>query len=178
MKLRALLFCGMVATFAFAATAAARSQQETIQIDDTFFDQIASAVCGFEVTIHVEATVRVTLILDQEGNVVREIDRLGGGTVTISSPTDSISSPTAQPLIFDFGEGAEVGSEVTVKLVGLVGHVQGFIPSSAGLVVVRGGVQGFDQFGIPIILFHELVVQHGNFESQERILGAICAALS
>jgi hypothetical protein len=58
-----------------------------------------------------------------------------------------------------------------------VGHVPGFIPSDAGLILLNGEVEGFEE-GIPIVDFQDLAVQHGNFESQERIFGAICAALS
>jgi hypothetical protein len=158
--------------------AAARSQQVTFPIDDTFTDEGASEACGFDVTVHIEGTVRVTLILDQDGNVVREIDTLQGGTLTYSSATGSFSFPTAQPIIFDYGEGAEVGSEATIQIVGLAGHVPGLIPSDAGLILLSGEVDGFDEFGIPLVDFQDLVVQHGNFESQERIFGAICAALS
>jgi hypothetical protein len=48
----------------------------TFPIDDTFTDEGASEACGFDVTVHSEGTVRVALILDQDGNVVREIDTL------------------------------------------------------------------------------------------------------
>lgn len=132
MKLRVLLFCSMLVALALAATAAARSQQVTIPIDDTFQDELASEACGFDVTVHIEGTLLVTLILDQEGDIVREIDRFQGGTVTYSSATGSFSFPT-QTVIFDYGEGAEIGSEATIKIVGLFGHAPGFIPSDAGL---------------------------------------------
>jgi hypothetical protein len=177
-KLRVLLFCSMLVALAFAATAAARSQQMTFPIDDTFTDEGASEACGFDVTVHIEGTARVTLILDAEGNVLREIDTVQGGTVTYSSATGSFSFPLAQPIIFDYGEGAEVGSEVTIKVVGLFGHVPGFIPSDAGLLILTGEVIEFDEFGIPIVDFQDVVVEHGNHESEERIFGAICAALS
>jgi len=150
----------------------------TFPIDDTFTDEGASEACGFDVTVHIEGTVCVTLILDQDGNVVREIDTLQGDTLTYSSATGSFSFLTAQPIIFDHGEGAEVGSEATIQIVDLAGHVPGFIPSDAGLILLSGEVDGFDEFDIPLVDFQDLVVQHGNFESQERIFGAICAALS
>lgn len=177
MKLRVLLFCSMLVALALAATAAARSQQVTIPIDDTFQDELASEACGFDVTVHIEGTLLVTLILDQEGDIVREIDRFQGGTVTYSSATGSFSFPT-QTVIFDYGEGAEIGSEATIKIVGLFGHAPGFIPSDAGLLILTAEVTGFDEFGIPGVDPQDVLVQHGNFESEERILGAICAALS
>jgi hypothetical protein len=39
-------------------------------------------------------------------------------------------------------------------------------------------VEGFDEFGIPMVDFRELLVAHGNFESQEDINAAICGTLT
>ncbi len=166
----------LLGAMALASTASARSQHYTFPIEDEFVAEGLSDVCGFEVRGSVQGTVRVTLILDREGNVVREVDTFTG-TFTFSSDNGSFSFPLAQPAIFDYGEGAELGGTATVTLVGLAGHVPGFIPSDAGRLVFQGTIVGFDE-NIPIVEDFELLDQRGNFQEGEEIDAAICAALS
>jgi hypothetical protein len=158
---------------------AQQARHLTIVIDDTFTDPFWSEACGTEVVISVEATLNVTLVYNQEGLIVREIDPSGGGTVTFSAPEtgNSFSFPF-QTAIFDYGAGAEVGSTFTAKFVGLFGHVPGLIASDAGQVIVTGVVFGFDENGSPLLEFGEVLVEHGNFESGEDIEAAVCGALT
>jgi hypothetical protein len=178
MKTRVLvLAAAALAALTFAATAAADAKQVTVPVDDSF---VVTDLCEFPVTISIQGTLLVTLVYDQEGEVVREIDRFQGGTITYSSANGSFSFPIS-PTIFDYGEGAEIGSEVTVKLVGLEGHAPGFISSDAGIIIfLHGVVVGFDEEfgGIPIVDFGEPDIFHGHFGSSEDIQAAICAALS
>ena len=169
----------VLAVLALAATAGAASRQVTFPVDDTFQDEYHSDVCGFDVFINIKGTARVTLVLDADGDVVREIDTFSG-FVKYTSDTGSFSFPLAQPIIFDYGEGAEIGSTATIKLVGLSGHATGEIASDAGIIVLTGTVTGFDEVaGIPIVDFDgDVTFQHGNFEAGEDIDAAICAALS
>jgi hypothetical protein len=167
-----------LAVLALAATAGASVQRVSFPVDDTFVDEYLTDVCGFEVTIHVEGTVRVLLKLDEEGDVVSEIDTFSG-SLTFSSDTGSFSFPLAQPVFFDYGEGAEIGSTATIKVVGLFGHVPGFIPSDAGIIILTGTVVAFDESGIPLVDFDgEVTFEHGNFQGGEEVDAAICAALS
>jgi hypothetical protein len=167
-----------LAVLALAATAGASVQRVSFPVDDTFQDEFHSDVCGFDVFINIKGTARVQLFLDDAGNVVREIDTFSG-FVTYTSDTGSFRFPLAQPIIFDYGAGAEIGSTATIKLVGLSGHATGFIASDAGIIILTGTVVDFSPEGIPIVDFDgEVTFQHGNFEEGDRIDAAICAALS
>ena len=160
---------------------AQQARHVRVVVDDTFPDPGSTEACGTPVEISVEGTLNVTLVYNQEGLLVKEIDPSGGGTVTYSAPEtgNSFSFPF-QTAIFDYGAGAEVGSTVTAKFVVLFGHAAGFIASDAGQLIFTGVVTGFDDNVIPLIDEEnaELVVQHGNFESDEDIEAAICAALT
>jgi hypothetical protein len=170
----------VVAALGAGASTAAPAEQIHISINDTFVDDFWSEQCGFTVTLNFTADVQVTLVRNQDGLIVREIDRAGGGRITYSSDNGSFSFPTA-PSQFDYGSGAVIGSSVVVSFPGLQGHAPGFIASDAGLVRLEGVVvTGFDEFGIPELDFTnaELVVDVGNREGFERIRAAICGALS
>ncbi len=166
----------LLGAMVLASTASAGSQHYTFPINDEFVIDDLSEVCGFEVTGAVKGSVRITLVVDQEGNVVREVDTFTG-TFTFSSANGSFSFPLAQPALFDYGEGAELGGTATVTVVGLAGHVPGVIPSDAGRLVFEGTIVAFDE-SIPVVSDFELLEQHGHFLEGEQIDAAICAALS
>jgi hypothetical protein len=165
-----------LAVLALAATAGAATRQVVFPIDDTFQDEFATEGCGFDVFVHVEGSVRIQLILDEGRNVVREVDTFVG-SVTYYSDTGSFSFPLAQPAMLDYGEGAEIGSTATVKVVGLAGHVPGLISTDAGYILFTGTVTGFFE-GVPDVEFSDLIVQYGNWNTSEDIITAICTALS
>jgi hypothetical protein len=129
--------------------------------------------------ISVEGTLHVTLLYNKEGLIEKEIDPSSGLLVTFSAPQtgNSFSFPS-NTAIFDYGAGAEVGSTFTGKSVGLFGHVPGLIASDAGQLIFTGVVEGFDEFGIPMIEFTELLVEHGNRSTEEEIVAAICGTLT
>jgi hypothetical protein len=167
-----------LAVLALAATAGAATRHLSFPVDDTSQDEFLSDACGFDVFINVKGTARVTLLLDADGDVVKEIDTFQG-FVTYTSGTGSFRFPLAQPIRFDYGEGAEIGSTATIKIVGLSGHATGHIASDAGIIILTGTVVDFSPEGIPIVDFDgEVTFQHGNFESGDDIVAAICAALS
>jgi hypothetical protein len=175
----------LIALLGLLVAAPADAQQArhvTINVEDTFASDFYTEACGTPVEFSVEGTLHVTLLYNEEGLIVKEIDPSSGLTVTFSAPLtgNSFSFP-ANTAIFDYGAGAQVGSTFTEKFVGLFGHVPGLIASDAGLVVVAEGVvAGFDEFGIPVLEDEngEVVVEHGNRESQEDISAAICGALT
>ena len=158
---------------------AQRARHVTINVEDTFEDEFWTETCGTTVVISTEGTLHVTLLYNEEGLIVKEIDPSSGLTVTFSAPQtgNSFSFP-ANTVIFDYGAGAEVGSTFTGKSVGLFGHVPGLIASDAGQLIFTGVVEGFDEFGIPLLEFTELLVEHGNFGSQEDINAAVCGTLT
>ena len=170
----------LLAALGAGAATAARAEQIHISVDDTFVSAFWSQQCGFTVTINVTADLQVTLVRNEEGLVVREIDRFGGGRVTFSSDNGSFSFPTS-PSVWDYGSGAVIGSSVVVLFPGLEGHVPGLVASDAGLVRLEGAVvTGLDEFGIPQVDFAnaELVIDAGNREDLASIRAAICGALS
>jgi hypothetical protein len=158
---------------------AQRARHVTLNVEDTFVDDFLTETCGTTVVISVEGTLHVTLLYNKQGLIEKEIDPSSGLTVTVSAPLtgNSFSFP-ANTAIFDYGAGAEVGSTFTATIVGLFGHVPGVIASDAGQLIFTGVVEGFDEFGIPMVDFRELLVAHGNFESQEDINAAICGTLT
>jgi hypothetical protein len=154
----------------------------TLNIEDIFVVPFWTEACGTTVVVTIEGTLHVTLLYNEEGLIVKEIDPASGLTVTFSAPqTGNTFSYPAGTAIFDYGAGAQVGSTFTGKFVGLFGHVPGLIASDAGLTIFTGGVvEGFDDFGIPVLNDQnaEVVVDHGNRESQEDINAAVCGTLT
>jgi hypothetical protein len=175
----------LIALLGLLVAAPADAQQAshvTINVEDSFEDPFWTERCGTTVLFSVEGTLHVTLLYNKEGLIVKEIDPSSGLTVTFSAPLlgNSFSFP-AGTAIFDYGAGAQVGSTFTAKFVGLIGHVPGLIASDAGLVIVAGGVvEGFDEFGIPLLDFEsaEVVVEHGNSEGGEDVEAAVCGTLT
>ena len=169
-----LAACAVSALVVVGTTTGARAEQITIQIDEHF----EPGFCDFPVFIDFVGELKVTLIRNQDGLVVREIDRFGGGAkITYSSAQGSFSFPQT-PSTWDYGDGAVVGSEVVVSFHGLFGHAPGFIASDAGLFQFLGVVTGFDEFGIPEFEFVDVIAERGNREPEEDVVAAICAALS
>jgi hypothetical protein len=171
----------LIAVLGLMAAAPADAQEAKhvkINIDDTFVSDFWTETCGTEVVISIEGTLNVTAVYNQEGLIVKTIDS-GGLTFTFSAPAtgNSFSHPS-QPGIFDYGAGAEVGSTFTAKFPGQFGHVPGAIAADAGQVIFSGVVVGFDEFGLPIVDFTEVLVMHGNFESREDVEAAICGTLT
>ena len=167
--------------FILSGTAsAARTQQVTFDINDSFTDEFLSDHCGFEVVFSISGHLNATVRYNDAGLVVSEIDRQPNTTITYSSPDTgrSFSFPNAQPSHWDYGAGATLGSAVTVKFTGLGGHVPGVIASDAGQTVVIGVVDGFSPEGVPFVnITDQVLVEHGNREGDAGA-DAVCAALT
>jgi len=169
----------LLALVAAAPAGAAQARHVTIEIHESFDDGFLSDACGTEVVVSIDATLNVTLVYNKAGLLVREIDPAGGGKITTSAPLlgNAFSFPF-NSVIIDYGAGAAIGSTFTAKFVGLLGHVPGYIASDAGQGLFAGFVDGFDESGIPELQFTELLDQHGNFESGEDVVAAMCLALT
>jgi hypothetical protein len=167
----------VVALLAFVlALPASAAQREVIiiPVDDVVTDP---NLCDFPVTFEYAGTARVTLTRNAEGLITREADH-GKLAQTISSPYGSFSFPNQNPSLWDYGDGAEVGSPVVATFHGLGGHVPGHVSSDAGYVQVSGTVTGFDDLGIPLVEFSGAVVAHGHFNDGDTVQAGICAALA
>ena len=171
----------VLVVFAMTAIAsAARTQQVTLDISESFTDEFLSDQCGVEVVVTISGHLKATVRYNQAGLVVSETDRQPSSRITYSSPDTgrSFSLPNAVPSHWDYGAGAAIGSQVTVKFAGMFGHVPGLIASDAGQVVVIGVVRAFSPEGVPIVdLTDQVLAEHGNREG-DAVLGAICTALT
>lgn len=166
----------LVLAAAVPAASASKREVITIPIDDSFTDD--GSQCGFPLTFHFFGTARVTLTRNDAGLVVKETDH-GKLTQEFSSPFGSFSFPSQQPSVWDYGAGAVVGSSVTITFHGLAGHVPGVLSSDAGFIQFEGVVEGFDEFGIPLVEFgaEGPTVQRGHWNTGEDIEAAICAGV-
>jgi hypothetical protein len=181
-KLALIVF--VVAALGVAATAGAGKplMVKGVDISDSFVQPQLSAACGFTVTIGFSARASVTLWTDSSGLVVRELDTAPGSKVTYSSPNGSFSFEGNLVAHAEYPEGATVGAPATVKLTGLLGHAPGFISSDAGQIVIEGAtVVDFDVVdgvSIPFTDGGDVTIAHGNSNSEDEVVAAICAALS
>jgi hypothetical protein len=183
--MRRLLIFLATALVALAGATAATAQR-AVHLNDvgdlnaSFTNDFLSEACGVEVTTTITGAADVTLIYNDAGLVIREIDTTPAATVTFSSQYGSITSPSALTAITVYPGGATVGSTANVTLSGLFGHVTGFIASDAGIDIIANAVViDFSPEGIPIIDFtaETTFISHGNRESGEDIVNAFCTAL-
>src|SRR5215831_11526033 len=109
-RLIAALVVLMVAGAAAAAGQAATSVHLK-NIDNSFsFTIPAGDVCAFDVTFTVGGTGNVTLLLNDSGQVVQEIDTFPGEKVSYSGNGKSFSySGSGQTVKTDYGSGATLG---------------------------------------------------------------------
>jgi hypothetical protein len=184
-----LLLASLIVTATFvvgAAVAPAAGASRAVHLQNAVdisnsFTIPAGELCSFDVTITISGALDVTLIYNDAGLVIREIDTTPAAIATYSSANGSFNIPQAITGIFTYPGGATVGSTVNWTASGLFGHVPGFIASDAGIDIISNGVVvGFLPGGVPLDAFTDqtTVVSHGNRESSDDIVAAICAALS
>lgn len=183
---RLLVFITVVlSALAVPATSSAQRAvhlKDAIDISTSFQSPLLSGACGFPVTVTVTGAVDETLIYNDAGLVVRQIENTPAATATFSSPYGSFSFPEAATSVYTYPGGATFGSTANFTSSGLLrfGLVPGFGVSNAGIdIVANAVVVGFTPEGIPIVDFTEstVVISHGNRNSDEEIFAAICAAL-
>jgi hypothetical protein len=185
--LRRLLVFITVALSALAVAATSSAQRavhlrDAIDITNTFQSPLLSGACGFPVTVTVSGALDETLIYDDAGLVVRQIENTPAATATFSSPYGSFSFPEAATSHYTYPCGATLGSTANFTSSGLLrfGLVPGFGVSNAGIdIFANAVVVDFTPEGIPIVDFTDstTVISHGNRNSDEEIFTAICAAL-
>jgi hypothetical protein len=174
-----LAVIAVLALIVAAPTGAGQASHLTIDIHESFLSAFLSNACKTDVVVSFDATLNVTLVYNQTGLLVKEVDPSGGGRVIYSAPLtgNSFSFPF-QSAVIDYGAGARVGSTFTMKLVGLFGHVPGLVASDAGQLILSGVVKGFEENGSPLLEITDFVLQHGNRESGDDVNAAICSALT
>jgi hypothetical protein len=185
-RLLGLLLVVALSALAVPATSSAQRAvhlQNAIDISTSFQSPLLSAACGFPVTVTVSGAVDETLIYNDAGLVVRQIENTPAATATFNSPYGSFSFPEAATSVYTYPGGATLGSTASSHSSGLLsfGLVPGFGVSNAGIdIVANAVVVDFTPEGIPIVDFTEstVVISHGNRNGDEEIFSAICAALS
>ena len=185
--MRRLLVLITVTLSALAVPATSSAQravhlQNAIDISNSFQSPLLSEACGFPVTVTVSGAVDETLIYNDAGLVVRQIENTPAATATFSSPYASFSFPEATTSVYTYPGGATLGSTTNYHSSGLLrfGLVPGFGVSNAGIdIVANAVVVDFTPEGVPTVEFTEstVVISHGNRNSDEEIFSAICAAL-
>jgi hypothetical protein len=184
-RLLGLLLAVVLSALAGPATSSAQRAvhlQDAIDISASFQSPLLSGACGFPVTVTLTGAVDETLIYNDAGLVVRQIENTPTATATFSSPYGSFSFPEAATSVYTYPGGATLGSTANFHSSGLLefGLVPGFGVSNAGIdIYANAVVVDFTPEGIPVVDFSEstVVISHGNRNSDEEIFAAICAAL-
>jgi hypothetical protein len=156
--------------------------QDAVDISNSFQSSLLSGACGFSVTVTVSGALDETLIYNDAGLVVRQIENTPAATVTFSSLYGSFSFPSAVTSHYSYAGGATLGSTANFTSSGLLrfGRVPGFGASNAGIdIVANAVVVDFTPEGIPVVDFTEstVFISHGKRNSDEETFAAICAAL-
>jgi len=149
-----------------------------IPINVSFRDDDLSAACGFDVFDGFAGNINVTLLYDQSGTLIREIDTGPTFTSSFTAPSTgkSIVSRLPAVLIADYTGGGAVGTPAVASVTGL----QFMLPPGVmftGRQVFDAVVMSVSPEGIPGIEFTNLISQSGNFFSGDTA-PLICAALS
>jgi len=115
-------------------------------------DPDLSAACGFDVFIVSRGNANVTLLYDQSGTLVREIDTFPTFTISFTAPSTgkSIGSGSVEAIHVDYTGGGAVGTPAVVRLTGLNFMLQPGV-MFAGRQVFEGVVGGHTPEGIPIV---------------------------
>jgi hypothetical protein len=149
-----------------------------LPLNFSFRDDALSDACGFDVFQVAAGLIDITLLYDQGGTLIREIDTFPTFTVSITAPSTgkSIGSRVAAPLITDYTGGGAVGTPAVVRITGL--------QLMLGPGVMFTGREVFDVVvvdhspeGVPVLEFTNLISQSGNFFSGDTA-PLVCAALS
>ena len=177
----ALLGLAVLALGLPAEAEASRPERISIDISESSTNSFWTEQCGTEVVITVTGSEKVKLWRNADGLIVRQHRRAPGAKITYSAleTGNSFSYPDARAETFDYGDGAKVGSQVTLRQRGLGGHAAGFIAADAGSQTFVGEVTGFDDLGIPELDFSDPPIrQTGNRNTFDDVVAATCQALT
>jgi hypothetical protein len=134
----------------------------------------ASAACGYEVTVTLTGTGSATLVYNDAGLIIREVDSEPAARITWSGNGNSFSYPTSsQIVVTSYSEGASLGAPARTTETGFFGKAPGSTPN-AGPDVLLGHVVAFTDEGLPLVEYDEVLASHGprpDFDA------GICAAL-
>jgi len=131
--------------------------------DFTFRTAGASAVCGFDVFVHIEGGGRATLFYDTNGTIQREVDSAPNLKVTIFAPSTgkSFTYAFAGALLTTYNDGGVVGSTGIAVATGIDQRYPG-AGVNAGRTVWEVEVFEIDEAGIPITDFVSVISETGS----------------
>lgn len=144
-----------------------------IPIAVSYEDVFLSDACGYEVTFTLTGTGSATLVYNDAGLIIREVDSEPAARITFSGNGNSFSYPSNAILVTSYPQGATIGAPAQSIETGFFGK-PGAIPN-AGPAILLGHVVGFTADGVPIIEFDELLASHGPRPTD--FAADICAAL-
>ena len=139
-------------------------------------DDYLSGVCGYDVTFTLTGTASASLVYNDAGLVIREVDTAPAARHTFSGNGNSFSyASSSQIVVTSYPEGASLGAPVELIATGFYGKVPGSIPN-AGPDVLLGHVISFLADGIPMVEIDDLLASHGPRPAD--FAGEICGALN
>ena len=146
----------------------------------SFVESFFSEQCGFPVTVTFKLSSDVTLVYNDAGLVVKEIDTSPVSTITYSSEFGSFSSPQHLTAITTYPGGATLGSTANIIFGGIFFHAPGQAAGAEVTIAVNEVVVGFTPEGIPETDFTGATSTtfHGSDVSFDEFVSATCAALS
>ena len=145
-----------------------------IPIAFSVVDEFFSDACGYDVTFTVTGTGSATLVYNDAGLVIREVDTEPAARITFSGNGNSFSYQSNTILVTSYPEGAFIGAPATAIATGFYGKAPGSTPN-AGPDIVLAHVIDFTAEGLPLIEFDELIAAHGPRPAD--FVEATCAAL-
>jgi hypothetical protein len=131
---RRLAACAVVAwSVALAIAAAAPAQDSPLHLTEIVDDTLTDIQCGFPVTVHTVADVRLTAFFDAEGNVDRVITSVSQAETTLSANGVVLRSAGAGATMTEFKPESSAESATTHGLTA------NFVVPGAGPVWIEAG---------------------------------------
>jgi hypothetical protein len=147
-------------------------------LSDSFRNDDLSAACGFDVNVVTTGNLDITLLYDQSGTLIKEIDTFPAFAFFITAPSTGQSIRSSSPAVahVDYTGGGAVGTTAVVSVTGLAFMTQHGVMFT-GRQVFDAVVEGQSPEGIPENMTGDLISQSGNFfPGDDRPF--LCAALS
>lgn len=137
-RVRALVIALSLLGVAFLFPARSHAAVPSIQFVPVSFGHVApsiSAVCGFEVTVQDQGTIRIATFFDNSGNPIRLAMNFSDFKITFSGNGHAITSPSPDPLSVDLTTGTTTahGLQLVIRAPG-----GGVLGVQTGTVVLDG----------------------------------------
>lgn len=157
-----MLVAALLVTLQTGATANPPLQYRQ-DVDFSFRSSGASAVCGFDVFVHIVGGGRATLFYDKSGTIAREVDSSPNLKVTISAPSTgkSFTFAFAGALRTTYNDGGVVGSTGIAVMTGVDNRYPG-AGVNAGRTVFKVEVFEINEAGIPVTDFVNVISETGS----------------